>query len=117
MSVDWDAELLAPVMAVFGEGDASQSATWPIYFPAAGPPFFLSDAVFDRAYADVTIEAEGSEITSRKPCLGVRLALFAVEPAQSDKIFIPSVPGTFIVKDFQPDGHGHAKLILMGPTA
>lgn len=117
MSVDWDAELLAPVMAVFGEGDASQSATWPTYFPAAGISFPLAEAVFDRAYADVMLEGDGSQITSRKPCLGVRLALFEVEPAQSDEVFIPSVPGTFIVKDVQADGHGHAKLILMGPIA
>lgn len=116
MSVDWDSILLAPVMGVFGEGDASQSATWPIYYPTDLQPFPLEGAVFDRAYADVTLDSEGSENTSRKPCLGVRLSLFAREPAQSEKVYIPSVPGLFIVKDYRPDGHGHAKLILMGPV-
>lgn len=118
MSIDWDAEVLAPVMALFGEGDASQHSTWPTYTPHGLPAFALADAVFDRAYADVTIDGDGSEVTTRKPCLGVRAALFRLRPPQQDdRVFIPSVPGTFLVKDVRPDGHGHIKLILMGPVA
>ena len=113
--IDWDAVLLAPVMREFGDGTASDPSTLPVYMPAGGMPFALADAVFDRAYSEVTIEGEAS--TTRRPCLGVRLALFAVDPAQNDKVSIPSAPGTFIVKDVQPDGHGHAKLMLMGPIA
>lgn len=117
MSIDWDGVLLAPTMQIFGEGTASQPATWPLYRPKGLAPFALADAVFDRAYADITIDGAGSEVTSRKPCLGVRLSLFLQrEPLQDDSVFIPSVPGTFIVKDVRPDGHGHAKLILMGPA-
>ncbi|MGY2732386.1 head-tail joining protein [Sphingomonas sp. UYP23] len=116
MSLDWDSILLAPVMGVFGEGDASQSAMWPIYYPTGLAPFALADAVFDRAYADVTLDGDGSENTTTKPCLGVRVSLFPREPAQEDTVYIPSVPGHFLVKDVRTDGHGHAKLILMGPV-
>lgn len=118
MAIDWDTELLAPVMAAFGEGTESQPSSLPIYTPRGLPPFPLADAVFDRAYTDVTLEDDGSENTTRKPCLGVRLSLFLHrEPLQNDTVYIPSVPGHFIVKDVRPDGHGHAKLILMGPRA
>lgn len=115
MAIDWDAILLAPVMGVFGEGIPAVPSSWPIYTPAGGIGFPLEDAVFDRAYAVVVLDGDGSEVTSRKPCLGVRRSLFAADPKQDDTVFIPSVPGSFIVKDVQPDGHGHVKLILMGP--
>lgn len=112
MSIDWDAELLAPVMSIFGEGTADQS-TWPLYTPAGLAPFRLADAVFDRAYAEVVIDGEDAGSTTKKPCLGVRVALFPREPLQNDTVFIPSVALKFIVKDVQLDGHGHAKLMLM----
>ncbi|WP_299104708.1 hypothetical protein [uncultured Bradyrhizobium sp.] len=116
MAIDWDAVILGPVMGVFGEGVAVDRTSWPTYTPRGLAPFQLADAVFDRAYADITIDGEGSEVTTRKPCLGVRTSLFLQrEPLQDDRVFVPSVPGTFIVKDVRPDGHGHAKLILMGP--
>lgn len=118
MAVDWDAMVLGPVMSVFGEGEPEDQASWPTYTPRGGLLFPLPDAVFDRAYAEVTLEGDGSEVTSRKPCLGVRAALFPNgDPAQNDRVFIPSVPGNFIVKDVQADGHGHIKLILQGPIA
>lgn len=117
MAIDWDEMVLGPVMGVFGEGVSEDQSSWPIYTPVGLDPFALADAVFDRAYADITIEGDGSEVTSLKPCLGVRLVLFARDPVQDDTVYIPSVPGRFIVKDVRADGHGHARLILMGPTA
>ncbi|MCW2521750.1 MAG: hypothetical protein JWO63_85 [Frankiales bacterium] len=112
MAIDWDSLVLGPVMGVFGEGEASDQTSWPLYTPVGGAAFRLADAVFDRFYADVETEGD-SEVTTRKPVLGVRLALFDVEPAQNDLVHIPSVGITFVVKDVRPDGHGHAKLILM----
>ncbi len=112
MSIDWDAVLLAPVMSIFGEGTADQS-TWPLYTPAGLAPFRLADAVFDRAYAEIVLDGEDAGSTTKKPCLGVRVALFPREPRQNDTVFIPSVALTFIVKNVEPDGHGHAKLMLM----
>lgn len=118
MAIDWDAEVLAPVMGLFGEGSASDQSTWPLYTPAGGTPFRIADAVFDGAYADVTINGEGSEVTTIKPVLGVRASLFLQgPPRQNDRVFIPSVAGTFIVKEPRPDGHGQVLLIMQGPTA
>lgn len=113
MAIDWDALVLAPVMGIFGEGDSADPLTWPLYTPRGGTPFRLADAVFDRAYSEVQIQGDGSAVTSRKPCLGVRDALFETPPRQNDQVFIPSVNMTFIVSDVQPDGHGDTRLILM----
>lgn len=116
MAIDWDAELLGPVMDAFGEGSSIDPASWPTYTPRGGAAFQLQGAVFDRAYTEIVLDGDGSEITNRRPCLGVRAALFdarGIAPMQGDTVFIPSVALTYIVKDVQPDGHGHAKLILM----
>ena len=116
MSIDWDAMVLGPVMGVFGEAnpaDPTAQASWPTYYPQGGAAFQLACAVFDRAYADIVLDPEQGEVTSRKPCLGVRLALFAQPPQQNDMVFIPSVALRFVVSNVQDDGHGQAKLILM----
>lgn len=113
MAVDWDAQLLGPVMAEFGEGQSADDTSLPLYMPIGGAAFRLRDAVFDRAYAEIVLDGDGGQVTNRKPCLGVRLALFEEEPRQSDRVYIPSVDLTFVVKDVQEDGHGHAKLMLM----
>ncbi|WP_157218675.1 head-tail joining protein [Flavisphingomonas formosensis] len=119
MSIDWDALVLSPVMAIFGEGDGTD-ASLPTYMPAAGGSFALADAVFDREYLAVTTNDDGSENATRKPILGVRLARFAEAgvggPVQNDKVLIPSVGITYIVREVQPDGHGHA-LLLLNATA
>jgi hypothetical protein len=112
MAIDWDADVLGPVMAVFGEGDPALSATLPIYMPQAGPSFTLADAVFDREYLDVNQFGDGGDNTSRKPILGVRLALLPTPPLQGDRVYIPSVNLTYIVREVRPDGHGHAVLSL-----
>lgn len=113
MSVDWDNELLGPTMAEFGEGVPTDSSTWPIYTPLGGTPFALADAVFDSEYEFVTVNQDGSETSSRRPVLGVRTSLFQVQPATNDKVAIASTGKIYIVSDVHPDGHGHAKLILM----
>lgn len=113
--IDWDDLVLGPVMGIFGEGQPGDLSTWPIYFPRSGPSFPLADAVFDREYADVSIDTDsGGEITARKPVLGVRLSLFPPgSPQQSETVYIPSTGLKWVVKDVRPDGHGEAKLMLM----
>ncbi|MGZ3272380.1 MAG: head-tail joining protein [Caulobacteraceae bacterium] len=106
--IDWDKYVLGPVMAVFGEA----GAVLPTYRPASGAPFPLADVVYDEAYFGVDLLQDGTTVTSARPIIGVRLALFATAPKQSDKIFIPRVNSTFVVKEVEPDGHGHAKLTL-----
>jgi len=114
--IDWDAELLAPVMGIFGEGTASQPASLPFYTPRGLPGFPLPDAVFDSEYRAVTELAEDARGATVTPVLGVRRSLFPLPPRQNDTVYIPSVDGTFIVTNVQPDGHGHVLLILMGPV-
>lgn len=114
MGMDWDRELLAPIMNVFGEGQSAVPASWPLYMPASGAPFRVEGAVYDDAYQLVTLGDDGAENTTTAPCLGVRRALFAVEPKQRDRVEIVG-RGLFVVKDVRPDGHGHIRLILMGP--
>lgn len=116
MAIDWDAELLAPVMAVFGEGMPGVPASWPTYHPDGGAAFQLPDAVFDEAYAHTEI-VDDVPISTRNPALGVRASLFVTPPQQGDLVFIPSVEKTFAVANPQPDGHGHVLLILMETDA
>lgn len=115
--IDWDREVLGPVMAEFGEADPtdpSNPLSWPLYTPRGGAGFRLADAVFDAEYEDVDVDpGDGSQTTNRRPVLGVRLALFPVSPNQNDKVFIPSTGKIYMVRDVRPDGHGHAKLMLM----
>jgi hypothetical protein len=100
-------------MGVFGEGEPADQSTWPLYTPRGLAGFRLADAVFDAEYEQVEITQDASQATSRRPVLGVRTSLFPRAPAQSDKVVIPSTGKTYVVKDVQPDGHGHAKLMLM----
>lgn len=114
MAIDWDVLVLAPVMGVFGEGQPDDPSTWPTYTPRGQTPFQLANAVFDAEYEVVTVEADGVPTSTKRPVLGVRTALFpAGFPAQNDQVTIPSVGKTYVVSNVQPDGHGHAKLILM----
>lgn len=105
--IDWDAELLSPVMAVFGEDQPCR------YMPRGGAAFDLADAVFDAEYQEVSIDGDVSASTQTKPILGVRMSLFPAPPKQNDRVLIRSVGKVWIVKDVRPDGHGHAKLMLM----
>lgn len=113
MAIDWDGTVLGPVMGVFGEGTPDgDPESWPLYTPRQGPAFRLADAVFDREFREIVLQGDGSEISSRKPVMGVRLALFPSEPLQRDQVYVPSIDMTFTVSEVQPDGHGHALLIL-----
>ncbi|MFN3675578.1 MAG: hypothetical protein ACK4TC_06325 [Sphingomonas pseudosanguinis] len=117
MAIDWDAELLGPVMAVFGEGVPGVPSTWPTYTPKGGTAFQLPDAVYDEQYTRVIQEGEGSEVSTTGPVIGVREAVFTAagqpQPRQGDKVFVPSKPQTYLVQDVQPDSHGHVLLILI----
>lgn len=117
MAIDWDAELLQPVMAVFGEGVPTAPASWPTYTPRRGPAFQLAGAVFDEQYRRLVEQGEGSEVSTSTPVLGVRASLFAIDPAQGDRVLIPSNGKTYRIADVQPDGHGHILLILIEAMA
>lgn len=111
MAVDWDQDVLAPMMSsdVFGE------AVQPTYRPAAGGSFPI-DGVFDSGFKGLVISADGEpNIATSQPVIGVRLAQFSALPLKSDKIDI-TIKGqvvTYMVADVQPDGKGHAVLPLL----
>ena len=115
MAIDWDAEVLSPVMSVFGEGDLGDPASLPLYAPRGREPFLLPDAVFDSEYQQVDVNPQdGATSTSHLPVLGVRLALFLDRPpAQNDSVYIPARDKTYLIVDVQPDGHGWALLRMM----
>lgn len=117
MAIDWDAAVLAPVMTVFGEGDAASPAGLPVYTPRGLPAFRVTHAVFDAQYLSVeTTPGDDAPQSSRRPVLGVRTALFPRPPRQGDAVYVPSTGKTYIVSDVQPDGHGHA-LLMLGEAA
>lgn len=106
MAIDWDAQVLAPMMSqdVFGE-----AAT---YTPPGGAAFPV-DVVFDRPYKGLVLAADGEPvIATREPVAGVRLVQFTTPPVKGGKLAVPSVPETYMVNDVQPDGKGWAKLML-----
>ncbi|MDE1901516.1 MAG: hypothetical protein KGI37_07730 [Alphaproteobacteria bacterium] len=106
MAIDWDVEVLGPVMAEFGEQIT--------YMPQSGAAFTLIDAVFDQAYQSLVLLENGPPVTTESPVLGVRVAEFpsAAPPRKGDTVAIPSVAMVFKVKEVHLDGHGHAKLML-----
>lgn len=107
MAIDWDAEVLGPTIAVFGE-DADKR---PIYTASDAAPVEI-DGVFDEAYREVDLIDNGVGANTVMPVLGVRLIQFVRPPRQNELITIPKVGKTYVIKDVRPDGHGWAKLML-----
>lgn len=104
MPVDWDAEVLGPLMGVFAE---------PVrYRPRAGAPLTIN-GVFDDAYQKEMLFSDASvEMTTVQAVLGVQLSQFSVPPAQNDQLTVVRTGGAYVVKDVRVDSHGGAKLIL-----
>lgn len=104
MPVDWDAIVIGPTVAVFGE---------PVqYQPRVGLPLTIG-GVFDDAYQKEMLFSDASvEITTVQAVLGVQLSQFKVLPAQNDQLTVESTGTSYVVKDVRVDGRGGAKLIL-----
>lgn len=102
--VDWDALVLSPLQAVFGE---------PVTFISASGSPFTGMGVFDEAYREVDL-AGGMAVTTETPVLGIRLSAFQspfqAVPLQGDKLFIRG--RNYVIREVQVDGHGAAKLLL-----
>ena len=106
--IDFDALVLVPCMATFGED------LKPLYTRAAGGAAFAVDGIFDDAFMALVLSADGEpEIATIEPVLGVRLAQFSgVAPVQSDKVVIPRLGITYMVTSVEPDGKGWVFLKL-----
>lgn len=108
MAIDWDALVLAPLNAVFGE---------PLtYYPRTGAPFQIT-GVFDTAYTPVALDGNGDAgVISARPVCGVRLSEFPIgfdpEAAQKDQLIRVGTGVRYTVKAGKSDGHGHVRLEL-----
>lgn len=118
--IDWDALVIGPAVAVFGELVLYQpkAPRWP------GGPLVSSGlqlpviGVFDAEYLELSPLAIGemigmpSNIGSTRPVLGVQMSQFPVPPAQGDLLLVAATGQAFVVAEVRADGHGHAKLLL-----
>lgn len=110
MSVDFNALVLGPTSDAFAD-----PAT---FIPAAGGTITTlfgpnqGRGVFDEGHSLLGDVGGDVPTSTARPVLGIRLSEFTTAPVQNDKVQIPKVDCTYIVKDVQPDSHGHALLIL-----
>ncbi|WP_186140043.1 head-tail joining protein [Burkholderia gladioli] len=104
MPIDWNAEVIGPLMGVFGE---------PItYFPFSGGSLSVT-GIFDNAYLkEVMFEDATSGVTEVSAVLGIQLSQFPVMPIQNDRLSVPRVSTTFVVREVRVDSRGGAKLLL-----
>ena len=105
MGIDWDAMVLAPVVAVFGEGEIGI-----MYYPAGGTSFPIN-LVYDEANLDLPL-AGGQEVNSSNPIVSGRVAAFQTQPQQGDTLTVVRTGETFQVKDVDTDGKGSVVLRL-----
>ncbi|GJG92839.1 hypothetical protein [Cupriavidus pauculus] len=102
--IDWDAEVIGPLMGVFGE--AIQ------YTPVGGIALTVT-GVFDDAFVkEVLFDDASSGVTEVSAVLGVQISQFASAPAQNDQLVVVRTGARFIVREARLDGHGAAKLRL-----
>ncbi|MDE3022256.1 MAG: hypothetical protein KGI54_10385 [Pseudomonadota bacterium] len=103
MAIDWDSHVLSGCMDVFGE---------PVtYMPASGGSFPVT-GVFNAAWKELSLIDDGSGVNTVRPVLGVRASQFSSVPVQGDKLSVASVNTTYVVRDVNPDSHGHINLLL-----
>lgn len=111
MAIDWQAKVLSPLVAVFGQ---------PLTYFTVKSRYqdeYLLSGIFDEAYTDINV-VDGLTVTSVSPCVGINLVDLQVAPRQKDKILVkaglgaPLVDTLFIVKKVMPDGHGGCRLLL-----
>lgn len=107
--IDFDALVLTPLVEkIFGESV--------LYAPAlVGASSFAIQGVYDAEYKEVDPAGEMG-VTTYMPVLGVRSKAFVdlaqPLPLQGDKLTIVRTGEKYIVKEVQPDSHGHLLLKL-----
>ena len=120
VAVDFDSLVIGPTIGIFGEPI--------IYTPVIKGPMLVQGTpvnitgVFDEGHLDVSLNAENTPVSTAAPILGIqKSALDAAntaagtasnDPAENDFVYIPRTDTYYIVKDPQPDGHGHFLLRL-----
>jgi hypothetical protein len=133
--IDLDALVIGPTIATFGQPVTYTPMTPQtdpngrvMYNPngdellTAGTPY-AAVGVFDQEYMEITPLGRGpftsteamdfgatGGITEARPVLGIQLSAMLSTPTQGDTVLIGTA--LYVVKEVQPDGHGHAKLLL-----
>ena len=105
--IDWDEIVLGPIMTVFGQEDGDI-----VFLPATGGQIALPGAVFNQHYLSVHMDHSGNPVSTIKPAIGVRAALFTQPPKQNDRIRFVSTGLTYAVNNVEDDGLGHLNLTL-----
>ena len=102
--IDFDALVLGPAMAAFGQ---------PIMLtPVKSQPgvaAYAARGVYTSKPIQIQLE-DGGYHSTVQPTLGIRLGEFATAPMQGDRIGMPQ--GNFEIADVLPDGQGGADLVL-----
>jgi hypothetical protein len=115
----WDtitARINAEVVGVFGQADPASGVDMrPVYIPLAGAPYAIN-GVFDNPTGQIEMNDPTSAIQSPKPILGCRSADFAAAPKANDRVYIPKVNATYVVKSVADDSHGGVVLELLVKT-
>lgn len=108
--LDFDALLLAPNHATFGE--VNQGYPTPAYTPAGSETSYPIDGVFRIESIDVLAQSDAPGVTTRKPMLDIRASQVpaGVTIAQGGIFVVRGV--AYYVADVQPDGMGLLSLRL-----
>ncbi|PXX49376.1 head-tail joining protein [Aquitalea magnusonii] len=101
--IDWDKQVLGPVIGVFGEPAEIT--------PQSGSPYSVS-GVFDEAYKAVDGFSGVESITSVCPVFGIQASACPARPQQGDAVTIIRLGITYLIRDIHDDGHGHLKLLM-----
>lgn len=112
MAIDWEGEVITPLVEVFGE--AAQ------YYPADASPAFHVNGVFDEGYRETVIIDSLSYTSDAMPVIGFDKPQFDAQgyvPVKNDILQLTDPKSvnygkTFMVKEVRPDDHGHLKLML-----
>ncbi|MDP1628855.1 hypothetical protein [Parvibaculum sp.] len=100
---------LADLVLVAANEHLGEDATYtPLKSAPATAPFAVRGP-FDEA-AEIVEMGNEAPVSGTMPVLGVRLADFAVEPAQGDRVTV--LGALYEVWDTRPDGQGGMKLLL-----
>ena len=98
--IDFDALLLAPCAAAFGETV--------FYLPAMGP-YVTLQGIFTERFTETTF-SDGSEIESTRTAINVRASQFPAEPVKGELFRIRGV--LYVINEVQPDGLGDIRFYL-----
>lgn len=97
--------MIADLQTLFNEDDFADVA---LYVPKSGTPYGLS-VIFDDSYQVLDPQTE-MVVQSTQPQVTVPVDWLHAKPVQGDLITVANAQ--WVVREYQPDGHGLARLFL-----